>query len=414
MRKLIKLIFSNKFVTWTILLLQLAVLVVGYYGISEYSVLILGATSVLSAILLIFEINRRESPEFKMTWMIVIAIIPVFGALLYLYMRIGFINRGLAKHHARVRDEIRPYVLGEGEIEAETEKTSPRIRGAARYLLRSAAAPSYPNGEIKYFELGELLYEEMKKRMEAAERFIFLEFFIINTSGTMWTEIFDILSRKVREGVEVRLMYDGMGSLMSTPRSFSAALDNAGIKHTAFSPVQPLLSTYQNNRDHRKIIVIDGKYAFTGGINIADEYVNRIRRFGHWKDNGISITGGAVQKLTALFLEMWNTAKYEDAENYGKYIGRAQLFGGEGGRVIPYGDSPPDGIQTGKRVYLDLINKADRYVHIMTPYLVPDNETIEALKFAVERGVDVKIIIPHHPDKVYAYWLAHTYFPELT
>ena len=410
MRRMLKLVFSNKFVTWAILLFQIAVLVAGYFGMKEYSVLILGATSVLGALLLVYEINRRESPEFKMTWMLVIAIIPIFGALLYIYMRFSFISRSIAAHHTTVRKEIKPYIIKDEAAMHEAENT--RIGGIAHYLENSADAPAYANGDVKYFALGEIMYEDMKEKLEAAKEFIFLEFFIINSSSSMWAEMFDILSRKVKEGVEVRLMYDGMGSLVTVPRYFAQMLDNAGIKLAVFAPVQPLLSTYQNNRDHRKIIVIDGEVAFTGGINIADEYVNRINRFGHWKDNGIRITGGAVNRITLLFLEMWNTVMPDNHEDYGKYIRLPKKRGGEGA-VIPYGDCPLDGIQVGKRVYLDMINRAVRYVYIMTPYLVIDNEMLEALRFAVERGVEVKIIIPHHPDKVYAYWLAHTYFPEL-
>ena len=410
MHRVLRLIFSNKFITWAILLFQIAVLVAGYYGMKEYSVLILGATSVLGALLLIYEVNRRESPEFKMTWMLVIAIIPIFGALLYVYMRFSFISRSISAHHTMVRQDIKKFVIRDEAAIREIADT--RAKGVAHYLENSAYAPAYANCEVKYFPLGEIMYEDMKEKMEAAKKFIFMEFFILNTSSSMWTEMFDILSRKVKEGVEVRLMYDGMGSLVTTPKNFGKMLDDAGIKHAIFAPVQPLLSTYQNNRDHRKIIVIDGEIAFTGGINIADEYVNRIDRFGHWKDNGIRIKGGAVSRMAALFLEMWETVIPENEEDYGKYIHMPKLSDGRG-YVIPYGDSPLDGIQVGKRVYLDMINRAEKYVHIMTPYLVIDNEMLEALRFAVERGVDVRIIIPHHPDKVYAYWLAHTYFPEL-
>ena len=412
MRRLFKLVFSNKFITWAILLLQVAVLVAGYYGMRDYSFLILGATSGLGALLLVYEINRHESPEFKMTWMLVIAIIPIFGALLYIYMRFGFISRSIAAHHTRVKGAIKPYIIKDDEAAQKIAETNQKLNGLAYYLLNSADAPVYSNSDVKYFELGEIMYEDMKEKMEAAKKFIFMEFFIINGFSSMWTELLDILSRKVSEGVEVRLMYDGMGSLTTLPKNFAETLDRAGIKHTVFAPVMPLLSTYQNNRDHRKIIVIDGEVAFTGGINIADEYVNRIRRFGHWKDNGICITGGAVSRLTALFLEMWNTVMPDNIEHYGRYIRTSTPCETEG-YVIPYGDCPLDEIQVGKRVYMDIINRAERYVYIMTPYLVIDNEMLEALRFAVERGVDVKIIIPHHPDKVYAYWLAHTYFPEL-
>ena len=410
MQRAIRFVFSNKFVTWTILLFQIAVLVAGYYGLREYSVLIWGAHTTIGTLLLIYEVNRRESPEFKMTWMLVIAIIPIFGALLYIYMRFSFISRSISAHHNVVRKNIRKFLIKDAAASREIAGTG--IEGIAHYLENSADAPVYANCDIEYFPLGEIMYEDMKEKMEAAKKFIFMEFFILNTSSSMWMEMFDILSRKVKEGVEVRLMYDGMGSLTVAPKNFGEILDNAGIKHAIFAPVQPLLSTYQNNRDHRKIIVIDGEVAFTGGINIADEYVNRIDRFGHWKDNGIRITGGAVSRMTALFLEMWHTVVFGNDEVYSEYI-HAPAPSDSRGYVIPYGDSPLDDIQVGKRVYLDIINRANKYVNIMTPYLVIDNEMLEALRFAVERGVDVRIIIPHHPDKVYAYWLAHTYFPEL-
>lgn len=414
MNRLIRLLYSNKFVAWAILLFQLFVLASGYFWLKDYSVLFFGTSSGLSAVLLICEINRHESPEFKMTWMMLIAIIPIFGALLYVYLRLGFISKGISTLHVEVRKEIEPYIKYDDEVKCDIDKKHPHISGLSYYLKHNASAPTYRNATAKYYALGEDMYAAIKKELEGAKKFIFMEFFIINSESSMWRELFDILSRKVREGVEVRLLYDGMGCLTTLPKNFSAMLDNAGIKHEVFAPVQPLLSTYQNNRDHRKIIVIDGRSAYTGGINIADEYINRIDRFGHWKDNGIRITGGAVMKFAALFLEMWNTVCDKRDTEYEKYINMDKNTDEEGGGyVIPYGDCPLDEDKVGKRVYIDIINTAKEYVSIMTPYLVIDNEMLEALRFAVDRGVRVRIIIPHHPDKAYAYWLAHTYFPEL-
>lgn len=395
------------------LLFQLLVLSAGFIWLKDYSRLVFGTTSMISILLLVYEFYRRDSPEFKITWMIVIAIIPVFGALMYIYVRGGFISKDIARHHANVRQKIAPFIPYDAEIIKEISVNCEPVSGLSHYLASKAWAPPYRNTDVKYYDLGEKMYADMKARMENAKHFIFLEFFIINSSSHMWREVFDILSRKVREGVEVRLLYDGMGTVFTVSKNFSAALDNAGINHAEFAPVMPLLSTYQNNRDHRKIIVIDGEVAFTGGINIADEYVNRINRFGHWKDNGVRITGTAVDRFTALFLEMWSTVKDDDTV-YANYIGihRSGLENTRG-YIIPYGDCPLDDDKIGKRVYLDIINRANKYVYIMTPYLVLDNEITEALRYAVERGVDVKIIIPHKPDKVYAYWLAHTYYPEL-
>ncbi|MBQ7572891.1 MAG: cardiolipin synthase [Clostridia bacterium] len=413
LHRLYKLVYSNKFIAWIMLAFQVLVLCAGFVWLKDYSRVYFGLVSVTSALLLIYEINRREAPEFKMTWMIVIAIIPLFGALMYLYTRFGFISKGIAINHREACKEIDPIVPCDDEV-YEKAKAQSGVGGLVHYLKHSAAKSApYANTQVEYYKLGEEMYVQMKKEMENAKHFIFMEFFIVNQSSTMWHEMFDILSRKVREGVEVRLLYDGIGSVATLPKNFTLMLDNANIRHAEFAPVKPLLSTYQNNRDHRKIIVIDGEVAFTGGINIADEYVNRISRFGHWKDNGIKVVGDAVDKFSAMFLEMWNTVS-DDDKDYTKYIGAGNKEKTDAtGFVIPYGDCPLDEDNIGKRVYIDLINRAEEYVHIMTPYLVLDNETMEALRYAVSRGVEVKIIIPHHPDKAYAYWLAHTYYPEL-
>lgn len=414
MNGFMKMLYSNKFVAWAILLFQLFILAAGYFWLRDYSMLLFGTSSGISAVLIIYEINRHESPEFKMTWMMLIAIIPIFGALLYVYLRFGFISKGIAILHSKVQKEMEPYIEYESDVKKELDEKHPHISGLSYYLMHKAYAPTYRNISTKYYSLGEDMYAEMKAELESAKDFIFMEFFIINSESTMWKELFDILSSKVKEGVEVRLLYDGIGSLTTVPKDFSLILDGAGIRHEVFAPVQPLLSTYQNNRDHRKIIVIDGEVAFTGGINVADEYVNRIDRFGHWKDNGIRIKGGAVAKFSALFLEMWNTVCDKKDNDYAKYIKLYQTDEDDGGGyIIPYGDCPLDDDKVGKRVYIDIINTAKEYVYIMTPYLVIDNEMLEALRYAVDRGVRVRIIIPHHPDKVYAYWLAHTYFPEL-
>ncbi len=407
-----RVIYSNKFIAWTMLLLQIFMLVAGYLWLRDYLLVVFGTTTVISFGLIVYETNRAEAPEFKLTWIIIMSIFPIFGALLYIYTSFGFISREIALTHEKVCKTVSEYIPYDAEVMGEIREEE--YIGLSRYLKKYANAPIYKNTDVKYYELGEKMYEDMKAEIKKAQKFIFLEFFIVNTKSVMWCEIYRLLSEKVKEGVEVRLMYDGIGSLTTFSKEVIGKLTNAGILVEEFAPVQPLLSTYQNNRDHRKIIVIDGKVAFTGGINIADEYVNSIDRFGHWKDNGIRLKGEAVGKLTALFLEMWSTMTGSTDENYNRYIRVNQDIETYcEGYVIPYGDSPLDNHQVGKRAYIDLINSAKKYVHIMTPYLVLDYETTQALRYAVCRGVEVKIIIPHRPDKVYAYWLAHTYFPEL-
>ena len=218
------------------------------------------------------------------------------------------------------------------------------------------------------------------------------------------------LEQKVQEGVEVRVLYDGTCAVALLPYSYPKQLEAIGIRCKMFAPLRPLVSTHYNNRDHRKILVIDGKVAFTGGINLADEYINRKVRYGHWKDNAILIRGEAVRSFTLMFLQMWNTEcwKLEDCAPYLK------VFPAEGqGLYIPYGSCPYDSERLAEMVYMDLINRARRYVHIMTPYLVIDNEMATALTFAAKRGVDVSLILPHIPDKKYMFALAKTYYPQL-
>ena len=267
---------------------------------------------------------------------------------------------------------------------------------------------------MEYFPFGEDKFDELIKQLQHASNFIFLEYFII-ASGEMWDTILGILREKAREGVEVRLLYDGTNTLINLPKNYPQKMKSYGIQCKVFSPMRPVITTHQNNRDHRKIVVIDGHTAFTGGVNLADEYINRKERFGVWKDTAVMVKGKAVNSFTLMFLQMWNIDD-KVKEDYDRYM----FKGAEeedsvtyGGYIVPYGDSPLDHEEVGKKVYLDILNRATEYVHIMTPYLILDEEMTNALIFAAERGIDVKIIMPHIPDKMYAYFLARTHYEEL-
>ena len=233
---------------------------------------------------------------------------------------------------------------------------------------------------MKYFPLGEDKFKDMIIELEKAKKFIFMEYFIIE-KGFMWNSILEILERKVKEGVEVRVMYDGMCSLSLLPYNYPKKLIDKGIKCKMFSPVKPALSTSQNNRDHRKILVIDGKVALNGGINIGDEYINRYERFGHWKDVAVKLSGNAVKSFTLMFLQMWDIDEksHDDFYKY-IYVDNESEKNKADGYIMPYGDSPLDSENAGESVYLDILNTAKKYVHIMTPYLIIDNEMMTALK----------------------------------
>ena len=286
-----------------------------------------------------------------------------------------------------------------------------QVANLAKYMINTGGYPIYKNTNIEYFSLGEEKFKEMKRQIKKAQKFIFMEYFIVEESY-MWNSILELLEEKVKEGVEVRFMYDGMCSLSLLPYDYPKTLEKLGIKCKIFSPLRPVLSTAQNNRDHRKILVIDGTVAFNGGINLGDEYINSIEKYGHWKDTAIMLTGDAVKSFTLMFLQMWNINE-KNHDDFEKYISIEKEEQNTIGYVMPYGDSPLDNENVGENVYLDILATAKKYVHIMTPYLIIDNEMMTALTYAAKRDVDVKLILPGIPDKKSAFMLARTYYPEL-
>jgi len=392
-----------------ILFIQLWAFVALTLWLNEYSTYIVEVLYLLGAILVIYEINRPGEPSFKYTWIVLITVLPIFGGLLYIYTHLNVVTNSISKRTDIISEETKHYMLQDKNVLKEIENDC-NMCGFSNYMYSCAGYPTYKNTSVKYFSLGEDKFERMKEEIEKAEKFIFMEYFIVNVKSTMWLEILEILKRKAAEGVEIRFMYDAMGSLTMFPPDYCEELGKMGIKCKIFKRVTPFLSTYQNNRDHRKILVIDGHTAFTGGINISDEYINREVRFGHWKDTAVMVKGAAAVSFTVMFLRMWNVAEKEN-ENYDKYIAETNVEAE--GYVIPYSDSPIDDEFVGERVYLDVINRASEYVHIMTPYLVISYEMQEALEYAAKRGVDVRIIMPHIPDKPYALWLARSYYPKL-
>ncbi len=393
-----------------ILFIQIAVFVSVILWLREYSGYIIEIMNILTAILLVYEINRSSEPAFKYAWILIIAILPVFGCLLYMYIHINVITKKINEMANKVEEKTKEYLVQDKKISCELESEG-IMDGLSCYLNNYANCPTYKNTSVEYFPLGENKFKKMKEELEKAEKFIFMEYFIVDANSIMWQEILEILKRKISENVEVRFIYDAMGSLTTFTAKNCEELEKMGIKCRTFKRVTPLFATYQNNRNHRKILVIDGHTAFTGGINIADEYINKNERFGHWKDTAVMVKGDGAVSFTIMFLQMWNTFFANGEEDYESYIINNKVK--SDGYVIPYCDSPTDGENVGERVYLDIINRSTSYVHIMTPYLVISHDMQEALKFAAKRGVDVKILMPHIPDKPYALWLARSYYPKL-
>lgn len=416
MPRFLKILYSNKLFGIILILIQLFLISVVFIWLSDRAYYIYSIILILSALLIIYEINRQEEPGFKLTWIMLISVIPIFGAVLYLFLHNNWITKRIIHNRKKVEDTIKPYIKQNKKIKEDLYKEFPNEHGISEYLYNTSQFSTHYNSSVKYFPIGEAMFEDLKHELKSAEHFIFIEMYIVNPNGKMWPEILEILKEKAAAGVEVRFMYDGMGCMTLLKNDYPEYMESLGIKCKIFSPIVPLLSTYQNNRDHRKIVVIDGRAVFTGGINFADEYINEVVRFGHWKDNGVKIIGKAVSEFTAIFLEMWNTFAYKTGDDdYNKYISLTDKhdFVCGSGFVIPFSDSPYNTDRLGESLYLNNINSAENYVHIMTPYLVLTSRMIEALKFAAKRNVDVKIILPHIPDKPYAFWLAGTYYKEL-
>lgn len=414
-KRMLRIIFGRSMFAVVSLVIQIFVLAAAFRFLSFYLAYFYGAVTLLSAVVIIYILNKEENPSFKMSWMIPVTAVPVFGTFFYMLVELHIIERFMEKKLKIRMDETECYLIQNLKVLEQLSKVSRRNANLAHYVKQYGHYPVYANTNAQYFPSGEAMFEAMKREMKEAKRFIFLEFFIIE-KGEMWDLILELLEQKCREGVEVRIMYDGMGSFAFLPRNYIKTLQDKGFKAKIFSPVRPVLSSYQNNRDHRKILVVDGHTAFTGGINLADEYINRKVRFGHWKDAGIMLKGDAVTSFTMMFLQMWNISENEP-EQYHNYLKDPEYFYPlelrMDGFVIPYGDSPLDKELIGEEVYLDIIHNARRYVHIMTPYLILDYEMVKSLSFAAKRGVDVSIILPHIPDKKYAFLLAKSHYGEL-
>ncbi len=421
LRGLLRIIFGRTTFLVLFLLIQIGILFGAFQWLKDDFIYAYGGFTILSAAIVISIINKREEPNFKLAWMVPVLVSPVFGGLLYLYVQLDLSSRLIARRAGQVLEATKPALKQRKEVVERLEQESIRESNLVSYMNHYAGYPVYDNSYVQYFASGQEKFEQLKKELEQAKKFIFMEYFIVD-HGIMWESILEILERKAKEGVEVRFMYDGMCCLVLLPYRYPKELQKKGIQAKMFAPVKPALSTYQNNRDHRKITVIDGHTAFTGGINLADEYINEREKYGYWKDTAIMIKGDAVQSFTMMFLQMWNIFE-KKTEDYSRYqtvpgVLNRMAASGQGefsasGFVMPYGDSPLDKENIGEQVYLDILYQAKSYVHIMTPYLILDQSMLTALTYAAKRGVETVIIMPHIPDKKYAYLLARTYYQEL-
>ena len=409
-RGLRRAIFSRTGLILLLFLLQAGLLVSVGVWFRDWHSHVVGGSAVLTAIAVLVVLNSDLEPTAKLTWMVLMALFPVFGALFYWYTRRDVGHRLLKRVMAERQIQSRHQIDQDPSVLKALSAREPGAAGMARYVRRSGCFPVFDKTDVTYFPTGEAFFERVLVELEKAEKFIFLEYFILD-EGYMWDSILEILKRKASAGVDVRLMYDGTCEFTLLPRDYPKEMEKLGIKCQVFAPLEPFVSTHYNYRDHRKILVIDGHTGFTGGVNLADEYINRYEKYGHWKDTAVMLKGEAVRSFTVMFLQLWS-ADLRSPE-YHKFLAHPAQKQGASGFVMPYSDSPLDNDRVGEQVYIDLLNRAKRYVHIMTPYLILDGQMESALCYAARRGVDVRIILPGIPDKKSAYYLAKTHFAAL-
>lgn len=408
---LLSAIFSRVGLIALLLLLQFCLLGFGFYEFGKFYPHYFGSSIILTVAMLLFLFSNDMGSSAKLTWAVIIALLPVFGALLYLYTRSDLGHRALKRAFEQKVKETRGSLPLDKEAYLELKRKDSGAASLAKYINRSNSCTVYRNCQTTYFPSGEDKFKELLRQLEGAKKFIFMEYFIIE-EGKMWGQVLEILARKAREGVEVRIMYDGNCEFFLLPRSYPDKLKRLGIKCKVFARIAPFASTHYNYRDHRKIVIIDGNTAFTGGVNLADEYINEKERFGHWKDTAVMVKGTAVDSFTLMFLQMWGTD--EKKTDTAPYVSGKIGSSTEGeGYVIPYGDCPLDDDKVSERVYMDMLNRATDKVLIMSPYLILDGEMETALKFAAERDVEVTLILPGIPDKKIPYALAKTHYRSL-
>lgn len=410
----VKLLFNKAVYVAVAFLAQIAWIMVLIWRLNTYSRTVSYIMTFFSILIVLKILNDDTNPSYKISWTVLILSLPLFGLAFYWLFGISRVAENMERQYRECEKATAPYLQENSEIRKKVQEENPSVSLQSAYIRDIGGFPLKANTITDFFTVGDDVFPVMLRELENAKHFIFIEYFIIN-DGLMWQKILEILERKAAEGVDVRLIYDGFGCLTSLPTNYYKILKEKGIKCHVFNKFRPVLNIVQNNRDHRKICVIDGYVGFTGGVNLADEYINKKERFGHWKDTAVMLRGEAVWNFTAMFLHTWSVVSGEelsDLENYMPY----RYFEGEfetDGYVQPYSDSPLNNEEIGENVYLNMINKAERYVYICTPYLIIDNEMITALTLAAKSGIDVRIMTPGIPDKKIVFLLTQSCYGRL-
>lgn len=377
--------------------------------LSPYAAYITLALSVAAVLLVLFIIIKRDETAYKILWLLVILTVPVVGALLYLLFGNRRTARPLRKRLRRVQEAGQPAPLPCGGTPFEGEK---RMEQTVRWLEHKTGYPLMRAEDVRYYPLGDAMYPDMLTDLRAAKKTIYLEYFIIEP-GEMWQSIVDILAQKVREGLDVRVMYDDLGSISTFNFSNALALEKLGIRCATFNPLLALKGT-ANYRDHRKMLIVDDAVAYSGGVNLADRYINREHPYGHWKDTGFRLTGAPVRSFTHMFLTFWNAFSLQKEEPMPMPPAAAAAEpAAQDGWVLSYYDSPLNSEATSNRLYIDLLSQATDYAWFFTPYLMLGDDLLDAMLAAAQRGVDVRIIMPGIPDKKLIFRMSRSFYQVL-
>lgn len=391
------------------LLLQIAFLIMLSVGILQDHRYLFAIAEVFAIITVVYLVSRRGNPSYKIAWIVFILVIPIFGILVFMLIGGGRVFPHLKKRMNKCERKYKSQLGIDEEIYDNLRYYDNQHSRQADYLTRESGYPLYKNSSVEFLAPGEEFLPRFLEELQKAQKYIFIEFFIV-AEGEMWSSVQQILEQKVKEGVEVKLLFDDFGSIKRQKRSFIKRLRRRGIEVAVFNKIRPSFDIFMNNRNHRKIVVIDGKIAVTGGLNLADEYINRLERFGYWMDCAVMIKGDAVKSFLAMFCSTWEFTTGKPI-NMEEHISQETALAK--GFVLPYGDGPLDDKNPAEGIYMQILNTAQRYVYITTPYLILDNSMTDILKLTAKAGIDVKIITPHIPDKWYVHPVTQYNYYEL-
>lgn len=390
------------------MLLQLSVYVCLFLFFSEYGVWFTAICTLLSLIAIGHVLLKNIIAEYKLAWVVPILLFPIFGGVLYLVFGHSVLNKRERRRLSVLLNRFEDAPTDAAVLE-DLRNRDPVAAQQAQYLEQLSHYKLTDRTQVTYYPVGEAMLESLLDDLRSAERFIFMEYFILS-DGEMWRSIESVLEEKAQRGVDVRIMYDDLGSLFVLPSDFTATMAEKGIKTCPFNRFRHIFNSRFNNRDHRKICVVDGNVGYTGGINISDEYINLKSPYGHWKDTAVRLCGKGVGELTSMFLSAWDYFSNSNSVLV-DYLPTVEFSAS--GYVLPFSSIPASHETCGKGAYLNMINKARNYVYITTPYLVIDGSMTTALTSAAKAGVDVRIITPGIPDKKIVYFLTRSYYKTL-